>query len=111
MAHIITYNSIEKLKSMFSNNIVLLFFNTTSCSVGEALESKVEKLITQRFPEIDICLIDINENPLISAHFNAFVEPTILVLFDGKEFIRESRNISIQNLAERIDRPYKLFLQ
>jgi hypothetical protein len=34
--------------------------------------------------------------------------PTILVFIEGKEFIRKSRNIGIEELGDLIARPYTL---
>lgn len=90
---------------------VLVYFNTQSCSVGEAFSPKVDELLQTYFPKIKKTTVDINLSPEISAHFSAFVEPTILVFYDGKETIRKSRNIGIHELKDAIERPYKLFFQ
>jgi thioredoxin-like negative regulator of GroEL len=104
-----TINSVEEAEEIISKNIAVLFyFSTTSCSVGEALQPKVAVLINNNFPKIKLINIDLNFSPKTAAHFNAFIEPTILVFFDGKEYIRKSRNVSIFNLEETIERLYKL---
>ena len=109
MNEVKTINSIEQLEEILKSNIaVLLYFSTTSCSVGEALEPKVRKLIDTDFPNIKFYTIDLNFSPDVAAKYSAFVEPTILIFFDGKETIRKSRNISIYELQEAIDRPYQL---
>ena len=109
MNEVKTINSIEQLEEILRSNIaVLLYFSTTSCSVGEALEPKVRKLIDTDFPNIKFYTIDLNFSPDVAAKYSAFVEPTILVFFDGKETIRKSRNISTYELQEAIDRPYNL---
>lgn len=106
------YNSIEDFYTFLeSNSAVLVYFSTTSCSVGEALEPKVESLLADSFPKIKLISADLNNNAKIAAHFNAFVEPTILIFFEGKETIRRSRNISIFELEEAIKRPYQLIFE
>ena len=106
------YNSIEDFNTFLdNNNAVLLYFSTNSCSVGEALEPKVKNLITNSFPKIQFISIDLNNNAELVASFSAFVEPTILVFFEGKETIRRSRNISIFELKEAIKRPYQLIFE
>ena len=90
---------------------ILVYFNTQSCSVGEAFLPKVEELIQTSFPKIDMLTVDLNISPEIAAHYNAFVEPTILVFYDGKETIRKSRNIGVYELKEAIERPYKLIFE
>jgi thioredoxin 1 len=103
------FNTVQEIQERISKvDAVLLYFNTNSCSVGEALEPKVLNLVKKTFQKIEIHTIDINFHPEISAHFNAFVEPTILVFFDGKETVRRSRNISVFELEEAIKRPYQL---
>jgi hypothetical protein len=109
MNKIRTIESLENLQSILTENtIVLLYFSTTSCPVGEALEPKVRDLISTQFPEIVFYTVDIKILPEISAKYNAFVEPTILVFFYGKETIRKSRNIGVYELQEAIEKRYKL---
>jgi thioredoxin-like negative regulator of GroEL len=87
---------------------VLFYFSTLSCSVGESLEPKVKELLHNKFPKIPFYFIDMNNSPEVSAKNNVFVEPTILVFFDGKEAIRKGRIVSIQELSDSISRIYKL---
>ncbi len=87
---------------------VLLYFSKKTCNVGEALEPKVIKLLDEYFPKIPFYFIDMDKTPTIAAKYSVFVEPTIIVLFDGKETIRKSRIISIGELSNNIDRIYKL---
>jgi len=105
-------SNLEELQTNIANNLaVLLYFNTISCNVGEALEPKVKTLLNTSFPKIKMYTVDLNLSPEISAAYNAFVEPTILVFFDGKETIRKSRNIGIYELEEIIKRPYQLIFE
>lgn len=105
-------NSIEDLEEILNTEIaVLLYFSTISCNVGEALEPKVINLVKTSFPKIDFYKIDLNFSPEIAAKYSTFVEPTILVFFEGKETIRKSRNIGIYELQEAIERPYKLIFE
>jgi len=105
-------NSIEELEEILKSEIaVMLYFNTISCNVGESLEPKVKNLIKNNFPKISFYTVDINFSPKIAAKCSAFVEPTIIVFFEGKETIRKSRNIGIYELQEAINRPYKLIFE
>ena len=102
----------EKISTFIeANDAVLLYFSTNSCSVGEALEPKVQSLITSTFPKIKFISIDLNNNAEIAAKFSAFVQPTILIFFEGKETIRRSRNVSIFELEDTIKRPYQLIFE
>ena len=105
-------NSIEELEKVLKSEIaVMLYFNTISCNVGESLEPKVKNLIKNNFPKISFYTVDINFSPEVAAKHSAFVEPTILVFFEGKETIRKSRNIGIYELQEALERPYKLIFE
>lgn len=107
-----TINSLEKAAQVLAENTAVLFyFSTTSCVVGEAFEPKVQNLLKTTFPKIAFYIIDLNMAPAVAAHFSAFVEPTILVFFEGKETIRKSRSIGIIELEEAIKRPYKLIFE
>ena len=101
----------EIQKTISIEPAVLIYFNTQSCSVGEAFLPKVEGLLKNSFPKIILLTIDLNISPEIAAHYSAFVEPTILVFYDGKETIRKSRNIGIRELNDAIERPYKLIFE
>jgi thioredoxin-like negative regulator of GroEL len=102
--------SLDDFKDILKENTaVLVYFSTNSCSVGEALEPKVKTLLKTHFSKIKFHTVDINLSPIISAKYTAFVEPTILVFFEGKETIRKSRNIGIYELQKAIERPYKVF--
>jgi len=105
-------DTIEKAEQVLTETVATLFyFSTTSCAVGEAFEPKVRKLLSEKFPKINFYNIDINLSPTLAAKFSAFVEPTILVFFEGKETIRKSRNIGIYELEEAIKRPYQLIFE
>jgi thiol-disulfide isomerase/thioredoxin len=87
---------------------VLFYFATTSCSVGEALEPKVRALLKENFPKLMFRFIDMNQAPELSAAHQVFVEPTILLYVEGKEFLRRSRHIGLSELDMAISRIYDL---
>ncbi|MEE9349694.1 MAG: thioredoxin family protein [Flavobacteriaceae bacterium] len=87
---------------------VLFYFSRVSCNVGEALEPKIIKLLEENFPKIPFYFVDMDKTPTIPARYSVFVEPTILVMFDGKETIRKSRIIGIGELSNAIERIYTL---
>lgn len=65
-------------------------------------------MINNRFPKIHLCFVPLESNPEIAGAFQVFVEPTILVFFEGKESIRKSRNLGLNELNAAIERPYDL---
>lgn len=91
-----------------SHRAVLFYFSTISCQVGEALEPKVRKMIQEYFPNIVFAFVDMNAQPELLGKHQVFVEPTILLFIDEKEYLRSSRNIHVQDLQARIGRIYDL---
>jgi hypothetical protein len=55
--------------------------------------------------------IDISQNRTTAADFQVFTVPVILVYFEGREFFRKVRNISLIELENEISRPYHLLFE
>ena len=87
---------------------VAVYFSTPHCGVCEALRPKVEALFIEKFPEVKFLHIKIENSPEISGEFGVFSAPTLLVFFEGKEFLRKVRLMGIQELQDKIERPYKM---
>jgi len=95
-------------KALNENEAMLVYFNSNSCNVGEAIAPKVMNLIEEKFSKIQFYFVDREMSPEIAAQHSVFVEPTILVFFAGKETIRKSRHFSIDELEMSIERPYSI---
>lgn len=90
------------------NRGVLFYFSTISCSVGEAIEPKVQHLLSKKYPKLIYCTVDMNASPELCGLNQVFVEPTILLFLEGKEAIRMSRNIGMIQLENSLSRLYQL---
>jgi len=102
------YN-LEELQELISEKRgLVLYFSNDMCSVCRVLKPKVEDLLADQFPEMGIRYIDTDKSPRLSGQYSVFTIPTILIFFDGKEQARLSRNISLHQLTETIERPYSL---
>ena len=75
------------------------------------LKPKVEELIQAEFPKIKLIYIKSDILPEIAAQNQVFAAPTILGFFEGREYIRKSRNIGIGELKMEIDRPYSMMFE
>lgn len=95
-------------QALESSRGLLCYFSTLSCSVGEALEPKVRDMLQQDFPKLDFAWIDMNTLPAVAASQQVFVEPTILLFVEGKEYLRKSRNIHLADLNNGLARIYDL---
>ena len=91
-----------------TNKAVCFYLSTPECNVCKVLKPKVIDMIENDFAEINFCYVDLNEAKEISGQLSVFSVPTILVYFEGKETIRASRNMHIEELREQIERYYKM---
>ncbi len=90
---------------------VALYFSAPNCGICVALKPKINHLISQKFPGIKFEEISSHELPEIAASFGVFSAPTLLIFFEGKEFSRNVRNLSILELEEKIQRPYGMLMK
>ena len=90
---------------------LLIYFSTDSCSVCKVLKPQVSQLLLDRFPRMTSLYVDTDKSPVISGQHRVFTIPTILLLFEGKEHLRYSRNISLHQLEESIHKPYSLVFE
>lgn len=86
----------------------LLYFYNDNCAPCVMLRPKVQEMVKDYFPNIQLYLINAEQFPATSAQFGVFSSPTLLVFFEGKEYIRESKNISISELHSKIERIYNM---
>jgi thioredoxin-like negative regulator of GroEL len=92
-----------------NNEAVLVYFSTPQCSVCKVLKPKIKEFISEEFTKIKIAYLDCELLKEVSAQNRIFAVPTILVFFNGKEYFRKSRNISISEFHDELKRPYSMF--
>jgi len=103
--------TLEELNSIIENEMgVLLYFLGENCNVCQALRPKFKELFSSEFPKIKQIYIDAQQNSEISAYFQVFSIPTIIVFLGGKEFLREGRTVSLHQLSQQLQRPYNLLV-
>ena len=99
---------LEKL--IEDNEMVLVYFGSENCGVCRAMKPKVEEIL-KNYPQIKSIQVDIEKSLQVSVKYNIFTIPGILLFVEGKETIREARNISVIDLNIKISRYYKLFFE
>ena len=100
----------EQFEEFTSNNEAsLIYFSIPQCNVCKVLKPKVQELLNNKFPKIKMAYVDCELLKEVSAQNRIFAVPSILFFLDGKEFIRKSRNISIAEFSEELQRPYELY--
>jgi thioredoxin 1 len=103
-------NDLVQLQSIINEKpAVVVYFYNDNCAPCQVLRPKVTSLIEKHFPLIEPIFANASQNTGITSHYGIFSAPTILVIFDGKEVIRESKYMSVDELREKIGRYYDIF--
>lgn len=101
-------NSFEEFTSLKQEPAVLVYFSTEACTVCHVLKPKVAELVEAKFPKLKLVSVQSDKQPEIAAQNQVFTAPTLLVFFDGQEYIRKSRNFGMGELSQAITRPYEM---
>lgn len=100
---------VEDIKKITEENrAVMLYFSAPSCNVCHALKPKLVSAIESNFSEFKIINIDVSIEQEIAASFSVFAIPTVLIFLDGREFLRKSRHMSVDEVIREIARPYDI---
>lgn len=103
--------TIESVNKIINEKMaVMLYFSAPTCSVCHALKPKLLEAIDENFDLFEIVSIDVSTCQDIAAHYSVFAIPTVLVFLDGKEFLRKSRNMSVNEVINSIKRPYEMMI-
>jgi len=102
MTGVYTLESLNKL--IAEEHGLLLYFSSDICSVCRVLKPKVSEMLAEQFPQMESRYVDIDKSPLLSGQHMVFTIPTILIFFQGREQARFSRNISLHQLEEAIEK-------
>lgn len=92
-----TKEQLEKL--MAEEETYILYFSSRNCNVCHAILPKLLNLVEDY--TIKVAQISIDELVEVTGQFLVFTVPTILIMHEGKEILRESRFIDLR-AVERI---------
>ena len=102
-------NTIENIEKTIKENLaVMVYFSAPTCNVCHALKPKLLEALDANFSEFVVESIDISVEEDIAPYFGVFAIPTVLIFLDGKEFLRKSRHMSVDEVIREIERPYKI---
>ena len=99
------------IRDNIKDQSVILYFTSPECQVCKVLKPKVKEMVDALFPKLSIRFIDVSMERETAARHQVFTVPVILVFFEGKEYIRKSRNFSLIELEKEISRPYHLLFE
>jgi len=101
--------SLKKFQQLIENEqALLLYFYNDDCAPCLSLRPKVLELVKEKFPKLKMVLSNSHTQPEVSAYYSAFNNPTLILFFEGNEYKRESKYISIPQLEQTIERPYNM---
>jgi len=106
------YNEITSndqiINEIANNEAVIIYFYNDHCAPCISLRPKVAELVAKQFPKLKLFFVNSEKYPEIPAGYQVFSNPTLLLFFGGREYRRESKYISIPQLADEIDRSYQM---
>ncbi|MPN58404.1 hypothetical protein SDC9_206109 [bioreactor metagenome] len=80
---------------------VILYFSSLNCNVCQAVFPKLMTLVNDY--SIPVAKINVDEQLEIAGQSLVFTVPTILIMYEGKEVLRESRFIDFSNIARTLE--------
>ena len=101
--------TIENIENTIKENLaVMVYFSAPTCNVCHALKPKLLDALETNFNDFKVESVDISVEEDIAPHFGIFSIPTVLIFLDGKEFLRKSRHMSVDEVIREIKRPYEI---
>jgi thioredoxin-like negative regulator of GroEL len=91
-----------------STSMVLLYFSTPVCSVCHSLKPKLKELLSTCFPSVQPRFADVEQHAEIAARYRVFTVPVIILFAEGREAIRKSRFINLEEFREEMERLFRL---
>lgn len=91
----------EQYEELISKqNPVMLYFSSENCNVCHAVLPKVLELV-EEYP-VEVAQIKVDKLPEIAGQSLVFTVPTILIMYEGREVLRESRFIDFAKLERTL---------
>jgi thiol-disulfide isomerase/thioredoxin len=104
--------SVEEYENFVKENPgAVIYFSTPTCNVCKVLKPKLKEILKEDFPEMKFAYVDCEAARELAAQHQVFAVPTIQFLFEGREFIRKSRNINLPSLYDELSRPYSMMFE
>ena len=105
MRKLINENEIIDLIS--NNKMSVVYFTGMDCGACEAIKFKIESILKE-LPQIKSGEINGEENLGLAAKYGVFSLPIFLLFIEGKESLRDGRNVDLLELERSIRRYYEI---
>ena len=100
----------EQLDTLInSSEALLVYFFSDHCPPCLSLRPKVEEMMAHDFPRMKMVYVDAEAQPGLAANHHAFSLPVLVFIFEGKEYLRFSKYVSVSELKESVNRIYQLY--
>ena len=90
-----------------TENLLIYFFND-DCAPCMSLRPKVEFMIREKFPLMDMIYVNGTAFQDLIGAYQAYSYPVLIFYFEGKEFLRYSKYVSLKELETSVGRIYRI---
>ncbi|MEG0847944.1 MAG: thioredoxin family protein [Niameybacter sp.] len=101
MQQVDTRDEIEE--QIKQNELLLLYFTGTACGACEVIKHKVE-MILEKYPEVKGIEVNGEQFPQVAMSYGVYALPLMILFVQGKESIREGRNLNLLEFEEKVAR-------
>jgi thiol-disulfide isomerase/thioredoxin len=91
------------------NQLSFLYISRPNCSVCHGLLPQAQQLMI-KYPNIKLGHINADEVMEVAGYFSVFTVPVLLVLVEGKEYVREARIVHLDLFEQKINKIYENML-
>lgn len=98
----------QEIQKIIDNNedLILVFGKGANCGVCHAVEDRINKTFKDKYPNLKIYQLEVDDSPEFRGQHLIFAVPTILVFDRTKEIHRESRIVDFNKLHRLLDLYY-----
>ncbi len=82
--------------------VELLYFTGKNCGVCQVLKPKLLEAVRENFPEVNIRVVDVEEEPELVGQSMVFTLPVVILKLDDKEMFRFARSFSVYQVLEKL---------
>ncbi|KSU88279.1 thioredoxin [Priestia veravalensis] len=91
-----------------SNELSFLYVFTPECSTCHAIFPKLREVL-EHYPQINLGRVDATQVEVVAERFLILAAPILLLMINGKEYVRADRFVRFELLDEKLSRIYKMY--
>ncbi len=101
---------IDALEKVKASGASLIMFGGEHCNVCRSVRPRLSDTLKKHFSQLQLFYIDCEQSPAICAQHGIFSLPVIQVYIEGMMVAEVGRAFGLNDLIERIERPYMMWL-